>query len=275
VGASQIALATVVTSYFLRMGLGSAAVARWLRGRRWSPLFVYGLFEAGIGVFALAFPLLFRGLEGAYGLLYPVFEAHAAGLFLLRFGLVFALFLVPTFFMAGTLPLLLDGLVARDRSVGALTSFLYGLNILGAVMGALVTSYFAIPRLGMNGTSLAAGCCNLAIGAVALVSFRGLKPLHLQEAAGASAAPGRFYAQQGPEGLARSECDAQHRLRPPGAGIEERGEVALQHLRGEPVPHRHGQLHAPGAEAHAGRARSARSSRGVRRVTSSLAQTAT
>lgn len=194
VGASQIALATVVTSYFLGMGLGSAAVARWLRGRRRSPLFVYGLFEVGIGAFALAFPLLFRGLEGAYGLLYPLFEAHAAGLFVLRFCLVFGLFLVPTFFMGATLPLLLDGLVARDRSVGALTSFLYGLNILGAVLGVLVTSYFAIPRLGMNGTSLAAGCCNLAIGAVALVSFRGLKPLHPQEAAGATAAAGPFYA---------------------------------------------------------------------------------
>ena len=48
VGASQIALATVLTSFFLGLGLGSIAVGRYLRSRRWSPLFVYGLFEAAM-----------------------------------------------------------------------------------------------------------------------------------------------------------------------------------------------------------------------------------
>ncbi|MHC4968262.1 MAG: spermine/spermidine synthase domain-containing protein [Planctomycetota bacterium] len=187
VGASQLALATVLTSLFLGLALGSLVVGRYLRSRRWSPLFVYGLFEAAIGVFALLFPLLFGGLEATYGALYPFFDASGAGLFFLRFSLLFALFLVPTFFMGGTLPLLLDGLVARDRSIGALTSFLYGLNILGAVMGVLATSYFAIPNLGLSATSQAAGLCNLAIGAVALVSFRGLKPLHVP--AGAASIP--------------------------------------------------------------------------------------
>jgi spermidine synthase len=187
VGASQIALATVLTSLFLGLALGSLVVGRYLRSRRWSPLFVYGFFEAAIGVFALVFPWLFDGLEAAYGALYPFFAASAAGLFLLRFSLLFALFLMPTFFMGGTLPLLLDGLVARDRAIGSLTSFLYGLNILGAVVGVLATSYFAIPNLGLNTTSQAAGFGNLAIGALALAAFGRLKPLHLP--AGAEAAP--------------------------------------------------------------------------------------
>jgi spermidine synthase len=180
VGASQIALSTVLTAFFLGLGLGSYAVGRWLRSRRWSPLFVYGLFEAAIGLFALAFPLLFRGLEGLYGAAYPLFAESAAGLFALRFTLLFLLFLPPTFLMGGTLPLLLDGLVAEDRSIGSRTSFLYGVNILGAVAGVLATGYFAIPILGMNGTSLAGGAGNLAIGAVALAAFRRLRPLHAE-----------------------------------------------------------------------------------------------
>ena len=178
VGASQIALATVLTSFFLGLGLGSLVVGRYLRSRRWNPLFVYGLFEIGIGVFALLLPVLFRWLEALYGVLYPAFDGSVAALLLLRFLLLFVFFLPPTFFMGGTLPLLLDGLVARDRSVGMLTSFLYGLNIVGAVGGVLATSYFAIPLLGLNGTSLTAGFCNLAIGGMAIVAFRGLKPLH-------------------------------------------------------------------------------------------------
>lgn len=192
VGASQIALSTVLTSFFLGLALGSYAVGRWLRSPRWSPLVVYGLFELGIGVFALSFPLGFRALEGVYASLYPVASGSAAALFALRFLLLFALFLPPTFLMGGTLPLLLDGLVTRDREVGSLTSALYGTNVLGAVAGVLATSYFAIPSIGMNGTSRAAGLCNLAVGGLAIAAFRTRAPLHAPRQAEASPTP-RFY----------------------------------------------------------------------------------
>jgi len=177
VGASQIALATVLTSFFLGMALGSAAAGRWLRSRRHSPLAVYGMVELGIGLFALSFPLGFAGLEQVYGALYALASAHAAALFALRFALLFLLFLPPTFLMGATLPLLLDGLVARDREVGSFTSLLYGINVLGAVAGVLVTSYLAIPTLGMNGTSRLAGLLNLAVGALALAAFWRRAPL--------------------------------------------------------------------------------------------------
>jgi hypothetical protein len=178
VGASQIALSTVLTSFFLGLALGSLVVGRYLRSRRLSPLFVYGLFEAAIGLYALAFPFLFGRAEASYAALYGLAADSQQGLFLLRFGLLFVLFLIPTFFMGGTLPLLLDGLVERDASVGSLTSVFYGLNIIGAVLGVLVTGYFAIPQLGMNGTSVAAGFGNLTIALVALVAFRRTAPLH-------------------------------------------------------------------------------------------------
>ena len=158
VGASQIALSTVLTSFFLGLAFGSYFVGRYLRSSRVSPLFIYGLFEAVIGVFALAFPWLFDLLETAYAALYPAVAASEAMLFGVRFLLLFLLVFVPTFFMGGTLPLLLDALVAEDRSIGARTSFLYGINVLGAVAGVLVTAYFAIPYLGMNGTSVAGEC---------------------------------------------------------------------------------------------------------------------
>ena len=167
VGASQIALATVLTSFFLGLAFGSLWVGAHLRSRRLSPLFVYGLFEAAIGIYALGFPFLFEAVEGAYGVLYPYAAGDSQILFLLRFALLFLLFIVPTFFMGGTLPLLLDGIVERNASIGSLTSLFYGLNIVGAVIGVLLTGYFAIPSLGMNGTSLAAGVGNLSIAAVA------------------------------------------------------------------------------------------------------------
>ena len=178
VGASQIALATVLTSFFIGLAFGSLWVGGHLRSRRLSPLFVYGVFEAVIGIYALGFPSLFESIEGTYGILYPYAAGNAQALFLLRFALLFLLFIVPTFFMGGTLPLLLDGIVERDGSIGSLTSLFYGLNILGAVGGVLLTGYFAIPALGMNGTSMAGGFGNLAIATLALLFFRGIGPVH-------------------------------------------------------------------------------------------------
>ena len=194
VGASQIALATVVTSFFLGLALGSLVVGGHLRSRRFSPLYVYGFFEAAIGIYALAFPLFFEWVEAAYVVLYPFVAISSEALFLLRFGLLFLLFLVPTFFMGGTLPLLLDGLVERDAAVGSLTSLFYGLNIMGAVLGVLLTGYLAIPGLGMNGTSLAAGIGNLSIAALALVAFRRAAPIHIpSQAAKRLPGPSSFF----------------------------------------------------------------------------------
>jgi len=178
VGSSQIALSTVLASFFLGLALGSLVVGRYLRSPRWSPLFVYGFFEAAIGVFALAFPFLFELVAASYAGIYPVLHSSPVGLFLVRFLLLFVLFLLPTFFMGGTLPLLLDGIVARASSLGPLTTLLYGLNILGAVCGVVLTGYIAIPELGMNATSTLAGFGNLAIAATSLICFRNTPPLH-------------------------------------------------------------------------------------------------
>ena len=181
VGASQIAMSTVLTSFFFGLALGSYCFGRYLKSKKRSPLLLYGLLEILIGLYAFAFPLLFRLLKATYGAAYPLLDETAAGLFALRFLLLFLLFLVPTFFMGGTLPLLLDALVSSDRTIGSRTSFLYGVNILGAVAGVLLTGYYAIPFLGMNGTSRIAGLGNLAIGAIAILAFRRLSPVLHEE----------------------------------------------------------------------------------------------
>src|SRR5262245_17871857 len=92
VGASQIALGTVLTAFFFGLASGSYVTGRYLRSDRTSPLFVYGLFEAAIGVFALAFPVLFPALRSVYAWAYPVFDHSSVSLFALRFLLLFLLF---------------------------------------------------------------------------------------------------------------------------------------------------------------------------------------
>jgi len=178
VGASQMALATVLTAFFLGLGLGSWVVGRHARNRRRSPLVTYGCFEIAIGAFAFAFPWLFGALEACYGALYPLAAGSDAALLALRFVLLVLLFLPPTFLMGGTLPLLLDGLVADDRRVASSTGMLYAINIAGAVAGVLLTCYVAIPTIGLHGTSLAGGAVNTALGVAALYVFRSAPVLH-------------------------------------------------------------------------------------------------
>ncbi|MBI4582850.1 MAG: hypothetical protein HY717_02280 [Planctomycetes bacterium] len=140
VGASPLALSTVLTAFFLGLGAGSYFVGRFFRSRRWSPLAAFGLFEVAIGVYALAFPELFKVFEVAYGSLYPLTGGSLFPLLVLRFLLLLSLFLAPTFFMGGTLPLLLDGLIAKDASIGPRASFLYGINVLGAGLPAIIAA---------------------------------------------------------------------------------------------------------------------------------------
>jgi len=184
VGSSQIALSTVLASFFLGIALGSKITGGRFKSRRFSPLFIYGLFEGAIGAYALAFPVLFEFIESLYAAAYPAAAGSAEALFFLRFVLLFFLFIIPTFFMGGTLPLLLDGLVEKNAGIGSLTGLLYGLNIAGAVIGVLITGYFAIPHLGMNGTNFAAGIGNLTIAASALVFFRKTAPIHIPPSTG-------------------------------------------------------------------------------------------
>jgi len=191
VGASQIAMSTVLTAFFLGLALGSYFFGNHARSARRSALLLYGLLEVGIGLYALAFPWLFRMVEVTYSAGYPIVAGFSPAVFGLRFVLLTLLFLVPTFFMGGTLPVLLDALVGTDRAIGSRTSFLYGMNILGAVVGVLLTGYFAIPHLGFDGTSRIGGISNLIIGAVALLAFRGLTPIH--DRPGESIAMSRFF----------------------------------------------------------------------------------
>jgi len=199
VGASEIALSTVLTAFFLGLALGSETFGSRLGAARTAPLALYGRLELGVGVYALAFPWLFQATKALYGAAYPLVADLPAGLFALRFTLLVLLFLPPTFLMGGTLPLLLDGLVGHQGGVGSRTGLLYGVNILGAVAGVLLTGYVAIPALGVEGTSLAGGAGNLAIGLAALIGFRRTPPAH--EPARAARVPVFFCAAAAATGL--------------------------------------------------------------------------
>jgi spermidine synthase len=172
-GASSFAVSTVLAAYMAGFALGSYLFGR-LIDRKGNPVLIYGFLELGVGVFALVFPFLLAALNPVYRSLYAGLEGKLYALSLIRFVLSFAMLLVPTTLMGGTLPVL-SRFVAR--SLGNLTfrvGWLYSINTFGAVAGTFVTGFVLLPSLGIRITTLAAAAANIAIFGVSLCLARRL-----------------------------------------------------------------------------------------------------
>lgn len=192
-GASHQATSIVLASFMAGLALGGLAAGR-RAGSLTRPLRSYGLLEIGVALFALVLPLLLRGVDAAY-----VGAAQRAGevgpgLTLLRIALSFSLLLLPTLLMGATLPVLVQFSVRSARELGPRLAWLYGVNTLGAAVGALAAGFVLMPALGVWRTQLVAVAANLAVGVAALLADARLGPSRGPSAAdaaeAAAAAPG-------------------------------------------------------------------------------------
>lgn len=173
-GASSFAVSTVLATYMAGLALGSWLFGRWI-DRKGNPILIYGLLELGIGVFALVFPFILAGLNPLYRVLYGNLEGSLYTLSLIRFLLSFAVLIVPTTLMGGTLPVLSRLVAGSVSNLTFRVAWLYSINTFGAVAGTLVTGFLLLPHLGMRATTFAVAATNVAIFAAAyLVSRRGV-----------------------------------------------------------------------------------------------------
>lgn len=169
-GADSISAAIVVGAFLLGLGIGSlVAGLRADRLSRRMALLLFAACELGIAVFAVLSPFLFHDV--VFAKLAPLSSSRLA-----MFAIVFACLLWPTFLMGCSLPLLSKAIV-RDIAVSARQiGWLYGLNTLGAGVGAIVAGWLVIGHVGYDGAIYLAAAINLAIavGGVSLVAMRGL-----------------------------------------------------------------------------------------------------
>ncbi len=159
-GSSAWSISTVVSAFMGGLGLGS-----WWAGRRASqikrPLRAFALLELGIAACGLISVPLLRSLDT---LIEPLYLQLDFGAFVLaRFLLTFFLLLVPAGLMGASLPVLTAGM-ARDRALGRVVGWLYGINTLGAAAGTLATGFWLLPWLALERT------VHVAVGAGLLVA---------------------------------------------------------------------------------------------------------
>ncbi len=173
IGITGYAHIAVLTAFMTGLALGSYLIGT-RADRIANPLRAYALLELGIGIYALTTLFLFDWAEAAYVAAAPLVGVSGLAAHGFRFGLALVMLLIPTFLMGGTLPLLVRGLSGKGAELSKLTSHLYGLNTLGATLGAFLGGYVLLPGLGMTGTILvSAGLALLAaFGVFAMGSQR-------------------------------------------------------------------------------------------------------
>ena len=161
-----IFLGGLSVGYSLFGRVSERLMARASRGGGEAPsrlLLVYGAIEAGIGLYALVFPMLFRAAQSVSFLL--PHEHAGLGFF---FDVVLAALLIgpPAVLMGSTIPVLTQALSRSIDDATRFHAFVYGLNTVGAFAGALAAGFYLIPRFGLDATLLVMGAINLVAGAL-------------------------------------------------------------------------------------------------------------
>jgi len=161
-GITSHAHTAVIAAYMAGMAAGSFYFGR-IADRQTRPLVVYAWLEIGVGVYAAITPALFPFLQTAYARVVDVAGISAAGGQLDRFAIALLALFLPTFLMGGTLPLLVRGLTPSLPELGRMTSRLYGINTLGAMLGTVLAGFMLLPGIGVTGTVFVGVAINLGI----------------------------------------------------------------------------------------------------------------
>ena len=164
-GTTLLATSTVLSAFMAGLALGSWVLGRHI-DRCKHPLRIFAALEAGIGLFALFFPSISANLGNAYGALAGL-QGNFYLFSLARFGLCFALLLIPTALMGGTLPVMAKFAVRRLGGLGGRVGQLYAVNTLGAVVGVLAATFGLMEGLGLQGTTQAIAAVNFLVAGAA------------------------------------------------------------------------------------------------------------
>lgn len=167
-GGTTLATTATLSAFFLGTSVGSFVLGA--KSRTWSrPLRAFGLLEIGVGLGALVVDPILRAYPFVYAGLYGGLAPFPVGFALVKLLLAVVAIGWPTFLMGGTLPALGEVVAPGGRRLGIPVGGLYAINLLGAIVGALLVPFVLLPWLGVRGAYLAAVAGSVTTGAIAFV----------------------------------------------------------------------------------------------------------
>src|SRR5580765_4333873 len=170
-GNTTYAIATVLSAFMAGLAIGSYLFGQ-IADRGKNDFLLYGILEAGVGVYGFLVPWNFKLAQKIYGPIFGLNESLPFLFNLVLFFLSFVLLVFPTMLMGATLPVLSRFFVRSFAQFGRRVGDLYATNTLGAVIGCAAGGFFLIPTLGMRMTVFVAASVNLVIAAAILLIDR-------------------------------------------------------------------------------------------------------
>jgi len=166
VGTSQVAVIVVLAAFMSGLAIGGFGAARWA-DRVERPLLAYAGLEGLIGIYAVIFPLLLKGVIPLYAGFWQALAPSPTVFALFQFILLGLFLLPPTICMGATLPLLARFATTGTAEAGRRVGLLYGANTLGAVLGVGLAGFVLLPTLGLTATTWATAGGNVLLCIVA------------------------------------------------------------------------------------------------------------
>jgi len=170
-GSSHLAVSVTISVFMLGLALGNALSGRYM-GRFSNMLKLYAILEFGIAFFALVFKLMVDWYPTLYVPLAGIATNSSLYLTVLRVLFAALAMIIPTTLMGATLPVLTTLLSRSVNTVGRKISYLYGVNTIGAVLGAGFTGFFFLKVLPISMVTYVAMGLNLFAGGASLLINR-------------------------------------------------------------------------------------------------------
>lgn len=165
IGSSTYAFTIMLATFLFGIALGSVLVGRYLVHRK-PGLGLLAVCQILIGALALGtaaifglLPDAFVSLFGAVGENYPLF-------LMANFLLCFLVMVPATLFMGASFPVASALVVENFGSSGQRIGLLYAGNTVGAILGAFLTGFVLLPKLGIQHTLILTVYLNLVSGLV-------------------------------------------------------------------------------------------------------------
>ncbi len=175
---STYGFSTILFVFLVGIALG-AAIARRLSGDARRMEFLYGLFQMGVGIYAIVTVYLLYNFYYTDFFQRNVVEVIFAseygwGLVILMFLVIGMLtYLLPSVLMGILFPLINDLYFAgASHRPGKTVSIVYAVNTIGSITGALGAGFILIPALGLRGSLYLIAGINLLLGLVFVLVAR-------------------------------------------------------------------------------------------------------
>ena len=154
-GIDLVSVTVIVSAFMLGLGIGAIAGGQIVDRHPQHALLLFALSEATIGVFGFSSPAVLYWASDAF------FDQSYLVIGIVNFLLV----LIPTSLMGATLPILIVHLTRTWGNDGQSTGWLYSVNTVGAMDGALVTSFVLFNFIGLNAVIYIAATINILVAA--------------------------------------------------------------------------------------------------------------